>query len=762
MPGRKPLARHLIQAALLATLLPLLTMVALGLWQYEQDYQRVEHFTGEESLSAARVVTNMLDFLVDDTRNMLTRVANAVETNRVNETLLAFEVDSQAQTEGLAVTDERGIVRSSTFGERGRDVSDLEVFQAVKSGKQVAHSDVFRSEWLRENAVIIAVPFKRDGQFGGMVFARLNLKVLQNLLTARLDDPRLRTTYVVDRQGTIISHYDPDLVAKATNLRPSEPVQAALAGKSGWMKYASFIDGSPRIGGYVSMPGTGWVVVSTRTPGESVLGIEERLRNQLLLSALAGLLVSMWAWWWGRRLARPLESLESTFRHELSSSAGPTPTLGQAQVYTGVAEYETLASGYNRMTAELNRRFEEILTLKNQLQAQNLELNIRNDELAMLTAQAQASNKLKDQFLANMSHELRTPLNSIIGFTELTLTDEHLEMDEENRTNHEIVLKSARHLLALINDILDLSKVEAGKMSLFVTPFEPAELVRAVVGTAMPMAVANRIALRAETPDGLGPVESDETKVRQILLNLVSNAVKFTKEGEVRVTMRAHGQDGWQVEVTDTGIGIAPEHQDLVFEEFRQVDASTTREIGGTGLGLSIARKLARLLGGDLTLESQLGVGSTFILTLPRHAPVAEAAPAVHTVPVRSVPASERQVLVVDDDPVARHLLVEKLRDTSYRPIPAGSREAGLKLAGERRPYAVLLDVKLRRQDDWDILAALKADPATAGLPVLIVSFEENRALAHSLGAVDFITKPVDRRQLLAALDRLALPVGAS
>jgi signal transduction histidine kinase/ActR/RegA family two-component response regulator len=610
------------------------------------------------------------------------------------------------------------------------------------------------------------VPYRQNGRFAGIVMARLNVKVLQDLLSARLEDPRFRNTYVVDRQGAIITHYDPARVAQATNLRTSAPVQAALGGASGWMKYRSIIDEAERIGGYAPMPGTGWAVVSSRVPGGSVLGVEERLRSQLMLSLLAGLLVGLAAWWWGRRLARPLEALEATFRQGTTDGPGTVSlaALGQGRIYTGVAEYETLASGYNTMATELNSRFEEILTLKNQLQAQNLELNIRNDELAMLTAQAQASNKLKDQFLANMSHELRTPLNSIIGFTELTLTDEHLEMDEENRTNHEIVLKSARHLLALINDILDLSKVEAGKMSLFVTAFAPASVLEAVIATAMPMARAQGVSLSLSAAPDVGKVESDETKVRQILLNLVSNAVKFTKEGGVTVSLAPHGDDGWQVVVKDTGIGIAPEHQELVFEEFRQVDASTTRQIGGTGLGLSIARKLARLLGGDLTLESAVGRGSTFTLTLPRHAPNAETA--VHAsaddtpmVP-RAIGTAERPVLVVDDDPVARHLLVEKLRETAYRPIPAGSREVALKLARERRPYAVLLDAKLRRQDDWDILNALRSEAETAELPVLIVSFEENRALAHALGAVDFIAKPVDRRALLSALDRLALPTG--
>lgn len=767
MPNNpQPLSRHLIKAALLATLLPLLTMVLLGLWQYRQDTERVERFTGDESVSAARVVANMLDYLVGDTRHALLRVTNAINTGRLNERLLQFEAASQPQTEGLAVTDAKGKILLSTFGERGRSVDDLPVFQSIAHGAPVAYSDVFLSKWLHQNAVMVMVPYQRNGRFAGAVMARLNLKVLQNLLSARLDDPRFRNTFVVDRTGTLISHYDYRLVEKLTNLQALPPVKQALAGESGWVKYHSSLEGTERISGYVPMPVTGWAVVSTRNPGDSVLGIEDRLRSQLILSLLAGLSVGLFAWGWGLRLSRPLESLEATFRKGLTevTPVGSYPNLGQARVSTEVAEYQTLASGYNRMATELNQRFDEILTLKNQLQAQNLELNIRNDELAMLTAQAQASNKLKDQFLANMSHELRTPLNSIIGFTELTLTDPTFEMDEENRVNHEIVLKSARHLLALINDILDLSKVEAGKMTLFVTPFEPTAMLEAVVATAMPMAASQGIALEMPTLPQLGHVESDETKVRQILLNLVSNAIKFTKQGGVTVTLSAPDADHWQVTVADTGIGIAPEHQEMVFEEFRQVDASTTREIGGTGLGLSIARKLARLLGGDLTLKSEVAVGSTFTLLLPRHAPDTAA---VHAsadevrVPAPRRPASERPVLVVDDDEVTRHLLVERLRETSYRPIPAGSREAALKLARERKPSAVLLDVKLRRQDDWDILAELKADPETAGLPVLIVSFEENRALAHSLGAADFVAKPVDRRQLLTALDRTTLPVEA-
>ena len=756
MPSNRSLSRHLLRAALLATLRPLLTMVGLGLWHYRKDFTNVEAFSGSESLSSARVVATFLDFLVDDTRTLLLRIARETEQGALNREKLISESQIQLQTEGLEVTDAHGIIRLSSINGNGRDTSDLPYFQAVKAGAPVAYSDVFYSKYLRQNVVMIAVPYQRDGAFAGAVMARLNLKMLNELLSARLDDPRLRNTYVTDRQGQLISHHDFRWVEEGRRLFDAPPVKWALSGGSGWIKYHSEADEEERISGYVAMPGTGWAVVSTRQPGDSILRVGERFQHQLILALLAGLVVGTGALLWGRRLARPLEVLETTLR----GAQGPgfktslVPTLEEARITTEVTEYGTLVAGYNSMALELNERFEAIMALQQELESKNRTLLTQNEELIVLSAQAQASNKLKSEFLANMSHELRTPLNSIIGYTELVLTEDTLELDPVSRRNLEIVLKNARNLLALINDILDLSKIESGKTSLFVEAFDPLVTLQGILNTTEPLARAKGLQLHVEADPALERVETDETKFRQIVLNLVSNAIKFTREGSVTIRLEAKDGDRWIVRVSDTGMGILPEHQEMVFEEFRQVDASATRQVGGTGLGLSIARKLTRLLGGDLTLESEFGKGSTFTLTLTHpQSQIGVPLPEPTSAAMPSVEVAERIVLAIDDDPQALHLVTEKLRGASYQVVPINSGDLGLQLARELRPYAITLDVKLRRDDDWSILRALKDDPQTAGIPVIILSFEENRALATSLGAAACLVKPIDRDQLLRALE---------
>jgi signal transduction histidine kinase/CheY-like chemotaxis protein len=617
---------------------------------------------------------------------------------------------------------------------------------------------VYYSPWLGQNVVMIAVPHYAHGKFAGVVMARLHLKVLNSLLTARLDDPRFRSTFVVDRKGNIISHYDFKMVEEGRNLAFLSPVVAALEGKSGWLKYDSPIDKSNRIGGYLQMPGTGWVVVASRKTGDSVLRLEERLQTQLVFAALAAILAGLIAWWWGRKLSRPLEDLTATMRGSQGVRFDPAsvPMLAQTRVTRDVTEYETLAQVYNAMATQLLERFQETRSLNEKMQAQNSELNAQNVELAWLSAEAQESNRLKSEFLANMSHELRTPLNSIIGYTELVLTDESQELDPLNRSNLEIVLKNARHLLALINDILDLSKVESGKMTVFSEAFDPRQTVQGVVTATETLARSRGLTLEYVDREAPAQVESDETKLRQIILNLVSNAIKFTREGTVRVSIEERGPERWAVVVADTGIGIASEDQEMVFEEFRQVDASTTRQAGGTGLGLSIARKLARLLGGDLTLVSEPGVGSTFTLELPRHLVASELPrPAL---PLRVLAASHshnRVVLAIDDDPQGQPLIAQKLRGTSYRVEAADGPETALEKARNLRPFAVLLDVKIRRMDDWRVLRELKADPLTADIPVIVTSFVENKALAYSMGAAAFLVKPVDQHQLVKVLERL-------
>ncbi|MDB5100271.1 MAG: domain S-box protein [Cyanobacteria bacterium RYN_339] len=411
---------------------------------------------------------------------------------------------------------------------------------------------------------------------------------------------------------------------------------------------------------------------------------------------------------------------------------------------------------FTRLREELvtsaTRREKELLLTNSQ---RILDLN---DELQLQKAQAQEANRLKSEFLANMSHELRTPLNSILGYTDLVLKSKQPPLDEKHRANLQVVRRNGKHLLSLINNVLDLAKVESGRAVVYVEPLDARTFLQGLVTTTAPLARERGLELRLELAPALETVVTDETKLRQIVLNLLSNAIKFTTAGAVVLRARPDGAAEWLVEVEDTGVGIAPEHQQLVFEEFRQVDASSTRQQGGTGLGLAIARKLAQLLGGDLALASEPGRGSVFTLRLPlesvgEHAPT----PAISTRVQANAPrmGGKLPVVTIDDDPEMLHLIAERLKDTPYVAVPASTGESGLQLVRELKPYAVILDIILPAKDGWTVLRELKGDPATADIPVLILSVAESKVLGYSLGAAAYMTKPVDQHALLATLERL-------
>lgn len=391
----------------------------------------------------------------------------------------------------------------------------------------------------------------------------------------------------------------------------------------------------------------------------------------------------------------------------------------------------------------------------------NESLRVANRELEVLTVEAQEANRLKSEFLATMSHELRTPLNSILGYSELVLKSKKASLDERSRENLQVVKRNGKHLLALINDILDLAKVESGKISLHLEPLDPQALVQGVSSVTQALAREKGIALLVTHEPFTASIVTDSTKVRQIVLNMVSNAIKFTNEGQVVIRVGPGTAQTWVVEVEDTGIGIAPTDQLLVFEEFRQVDASATRVAGGTGLGLAIARKLARLLGGDLSLRSEPGAGSTFTLVLPLvtpgELPVSGAGNtrSVDCPPSIAPEGGKHVVVAIDDDPEMLYLLAESLRDSPYTLVPASSGETGLRLIRELRPYAITLDILMPGMDGWELLREVRLDPDLAETPVLIISFSDAQLHGYALGTTDYLSKPVEQKDLLAALYRL-------
>jgi signal transduction histidine kinase/DNA-binding response OmpR family regulator len=378
-------------------------------------------------------------------------------------------------------------------------------------------------------------------------------------------------------------------------------------------------------------------------------------------------------------------------------------------------------------------------------------------ENANLYEQARAASRLKSEFLANMSHELRTPMNAILGFTELVQNAALGPVSEKQKEALGRVLRNARHLLELIDDVLDLSKIEAGKMTLVEEEYAPRALLEAAAATIEPLAAGKGLALSVDVAAAPAVVRGDEGKVRQIVLNLLSNAVKFTEAGEVRVA--ALTENGhWRVEVTDTGIGIAPEALALVFEEFRQVDASSTRQAGGTGLGLAISRKMAHLMGGEITVRSTPGVGSTFALRLPRVPGVAPAdAVAIAPTPAGRPPGG-LLLLAIDDDPDVLALMTTRLAGTEFSVVTAVGGEAGLQAAHRLRPDLITLDILMPGLDGWEVLRRLKANPDLAHVPVVMMSIVENRALAFGMGAADCLVKPVSRDRLVDVVRRYARP----
>ncbi|HEX6111770.1 MAG TPA: response regulator [Geminicoccaceae bacterium] len=386
------------------------------------------------------------------------------------------------------------------------------------------------------------------------------------------------------------------------------------------------------------------------------------------------------------------------------------------------------------------------------------ELKRREQEVAAARDEAMRATRAKSHFLASMSHELRTPLNAIIGYSEM-LQEEAEDLGQDRFLPDLMKIREAgKHLLSLINDVLDLSKIEAGKMDVLVEEFEVAELIEQVHSVIEPLIAKNANVLEVIGASDLGRMHSDQTKLRQSLLNLLSNAAKFTRGGRIALAARRMAEpegDRLQFVVSDTGIGMTPEQLQGLFQAFSQARSSTARDYGGTGLGLAITRHFCRMLGGDVAVESTPGAGSTFTLTLPAVCPAAMPEVATSAAPARRADALGT-VLIIDDEKPAHELLERELAGAGYDILHAAGGREGLKLAKQARPDVITLDIIMPDLDGWSVLKALKADPELCDIPVVLVTIMGDRDLGFALGAADYITKPLDREILLAAVNRHA------
>ena len=386
------------------------------------------------------------------------------------------------------------------------------------------------------------------------------------------------------------------------------------------------------------------------------------------------------------------------------------------------------------------------------------EIRVAHEEAERARAEAEAASKTKSAFLANMSHELRTPLNAIIGYSEILVEDATDRGDTASIGDLQKIQGAGKHLLGLINGILDLSKIEAGRMDVYLEQVYLANLVNEVRTIVEPLVVKNDNKLVVECPPDIGSMRTDATKLKQSLINLVSNAAKFTKSGTVRLALAREaagaGRSRIVFRVSDTGIGMTEEQLGRLFQAFTQADSSTTRNYGGTGLGLTISRHFAVMLGGSIEVASKPGEGSTFTLTLLDQAVAAPAAAGAIAEDSAAPDPSAMTVLVVDDDPTMHDVLTATLAREGYRLLHARDGTEALEILRKSPPDIVTLDVMMPGVDGWSVLGLMKSDPDLEHIPVIMITIVDDRSLGYSMGASEFMTKPIDRTRLVALIRR--------
>ncbi len=427
---------------------------------------------------------------------------------------------------------------------------------------------------------------------------------------------------------------------------------------------------------------------------------------------------------------------------------GLTNSLALVRMEKLISDLKSLNDDYQEQNIKVKKQNDTLTQLHDELKQKAEELEAEKQKAEELT-------RLKSQFLASMSHELRTPMNAILGLTELMLDDATIKAKDRERLY--VVMNSAKRLMGLINDILDLSKIEAGRMDIALEDFFLEDLLAEVNASVTPLIVNKNIDFKVvKKTDTHVIINTDKGKVIQVLINLLGNAVKFTHEGHVELKISKADKNELQFDVTDTGIGISEEDQKIVFEEFRQIDGTSTRKYGGTGLGLAICKKIAELMNGTITVKSEKGKGSTFSFTIPLVVVEQKKKEVVpHLNIEKLIKNRQNPILVIDDDPDVRYTIGQYLISKGYEVEYAEDGEQGLKKAIAIQPFAITLDIMLPRKDGWSVLKELKENPETEDIPVILVSIISDKNLGYGLGAYEYIVKPISSEKLTHAFNAL-------
>jgi signal transduction histidine kinase/CheY-like chemotaxis protein len=545
-------------------------------------------------------------------------------------------------------------------------------------------------------------------------------------LAALAAKPYITTAAIYTEDGRVLAKYLRD---SKSDLPPEQPGAHGHVFKNGYLRlFRPIIRGEERIGSIY--------LQST---------LEEMNARLTRYAGIGGTIVlgaSLIAFLFSSRLQRVISD----------------PILSLAQTAKVVSERKDYSLRAEKRTGDeigfLIDRFNEMLE---RIDEHEKELQEVNEQLVESEQRARAATQAKSHFLANMSHELRTPLNAIIGYSEMLQEEAQDSGQVSSIPDLKKINRSGRHLLELINDVLDLSKIEAGKMEIYLETFDISNLLEDVATTVQLLVQKNSNVLEVRSPPNLGAMSADMTKVRQSLFNLLSNATKFTKNGKITLEAARENSptqgDSIVFRVSDTGIGMTPEQQERVFEAFSQADASTARDFGGTGLGLTITKTFCRMMGGDVSLTSEPGKGTTFVIRLPTEVREPSAEPAAASESIAMPPNMQgAPVLVIDDDADTRQVLKRFLNRKGFPVECASSGEEGLRLARELHPMAIILDVMMPGMDGWTVLSTLKSEPEVKEIPVVMLTIVDDKNLGYTLGASDYMIKPVDRNRLTEIL----------
>lgn len=603
-----------------------------------------------------------------------------------------------------------------------------------------------------EPATFLAAPVFADGKLAGLAALQIGAAEINAVVGDTTGLGATGEMVVVSRsQGEVRvvapTRHDPEAAFRRTIDPEGTTDRALLASLGGLPGQGRDTDyrGREVLAVWQYVPALRWGVTVKIDADEAFAPVATLRYVTLAIAAAAALLAALAAWLVARRFSRPIEDLTRAAADVASGQ------LSREVRVTTRNEIGVLARDFNRMTRQLREMVETM----------DEKVRVRTAELAEARDQAEEANRTKSAFLATMSHELRTPMNAIIGYSEMLLEEAEDTGDGWMKPDLDKILSSARHLLQLINDILDLSKIEAGRMTVFLENVDIARTAEDIASTIRPLVAKNHNTFELRCPADIGSMRTDLTKLRQTLFNLLSNACKFTENGTVTLEIARRDDGMVSFAVSDTGIGMEPHQLEKLFGEFVQADASTTRKYGGTGLGLAISRKFCRLLGGDITVASTPGRGSTFTATLPGEAaevaaePVAAGVAAPEPLPRGPSGAGRAVLLVVDDDAASRDLLRRMLEKEGFDVLLAGNGPEALRVAREHHPDLITLDVMMPSMDGWAVLSSLKEDPSTAGIPVVMLTMVEDRPMGYALGAAEYLTKPVDKTRVLEAVARL-------